>query len=138
MELGSLVTDEACLWRFISGLNYQLRKEVLRERNLQTVSDAMLAAERADAVERMAKFGIKRELVRGAKNDDIVPMDIDNMRSGPSARGGRHGNSFANRGRGRGDAGPSRSNNRTSRDDGCFYCGKQGHWARDCYKKQRD
>ena len=87
MELGSLVTDEACLWRVISGLNYQLRKEVLRERNLQTVSDAMLAAERADAAERMAKFGIKRELVRGAKNDDIVPMDIDNMRSGPSARG---------------------------------------------------
>ena len=25
-----------------------------------------------------------------------------------------------------------------SGDVGCFYCGKKGHWAKECYKKQRD
>ena len=34
LELGTLVTEEAVLWKFILGLKYELKREVLRERNL--------------------------------------------------------------------------------------------------------
>ena len=53
----------------------ELKREVLRERNLTTLSDAILSAERADAVEKFAKFGFRGPPVR--KNDGIVPMDVD-------------------------------------------------------------
>ena len=43
----------------MSGLKYDLKKEVLRERNLTVLSDAILAAERADAVEKFAKYGTR-------------------------------------------------------------------------------
>ena len=41
-----------------------LKREVLRERNLTTLSDAILSAERADAVDKFAKFGFKGPPVR--------------------------------------------------------------------------
>lgn len=57
LELGGLVTDEAALWKFVGGLKYELKREVMRERSLITLSDATLAAERADAAERFARGG---------------------------------------------------------------------------------
>ena len=45
LELGNLVTDENALWTFVSGLKYDLKKEVLQERNLATLSNAILSAE---------------------------------------------------------------------------------------------
>ena len=41
-----------------------LKREVLRERNLPTLSDAILSAERTDAVDKFAKFGFKGPPVR--------------------------------------------------------------------------
>jgi hypothetical protein len=49
LELGKLVTDEAILWQFIRGLKPELRTEVLKDPNLNTVSDAILIAERLEA-----------------------------------------------------------------------------------------
>ena len=57
-----------------------LKREVLRERNLTTLSDAILSAECADAVDKFAKFGFKGPPVR--KDDGIVPMDVDAMQKG--------------------------------------------------------
>ena len=54
-----------------------MKKEVLRERNITTLSDAILAAERADAVERFAKFGVHVGIVRKARDSGPVPMEID-------------------------------------------------------------
>jgi hypothetical protein len=47
LELGPLVTDEIALWQFVAGLKTELKREVLREKSLMTLSDAILAAERA-------------------------------------------------------------------------------------------
>ena len=88
MELGNLVTDEAVLWKFIGGLQYNLKREVLREKHLTTLSDAVLAAERAEACEKFARFGHKGKLPR---NDGSVPMDIDAMQKPvPKAPGKGH------------------------------------------------
>ena len=54
-----------------------LKRKVLCKRNLTTLSEAILSAERADAVENFAKFGFKGPPVR--KDDGIVPMDVDAM-----------------------------------------------------------
>ena len=75
MELGTLVTDEIGLWTFVQGLKMELKREVLHEKNTITLSDAILATERADAVEKFAKFGFKDPPV--CKTDGIVPMDVD-------------------------------------------------------------
>ena len=65
-----------------------LKREVLRERNLTTLSDAILSAERADAVDKFAKFGFQGPPVR--KDDGIVPMDVDASQKGKQpVRGGR-------------------------------------------------
>lgn len=52
---------------------------MLRERNLSVLSDAILAAERAEAVERFAKHGIRGNVKLGGSNTGPVPMDIDAM-----------------------------------------------------------
>lgn len=59
MELDTLISDESALWGFISGLKLDLKKEVLREKNLVTLEDAILSAERADAVDKFARFNIR-------------------------------------------------------------------------------
>lgn len=75
MELDSLVTDEAALWQFVGGLKLDLHREVLKQPNVTLLEDAILAAERADAVERFARFGFKGAS-KQAKKDDIVPMEL--------------------------------------------------------------
>jgi hypothetical protein len=57
LELGKLVTDEAILWKFIGGLKPDLRKEVLKDPNLNVLSDAILIAERIEAAEKFAEHG---------------------------------------------------------------------------------
>lgn len=59
LELGTLVSDDSVLWGFVAGLKMDLKREVLRQPNLTTVEDAILAAERADAVDKFARFGMK-------------------------------------------------------------------------------
>jgi hypothetical protein len=59
LELGALVTDESALWQFVTGLKVELKREVMREKSLTTLSDAILSAERADAVEKFVKFGAR-------------------------------------------------------------------------------
>ena len=46
MELGSLVTDDAKLFRFISGLRSDVQQHVLLDTKVTTLSDAILLAER--------------------------------------------------------------------------------------------
>ena len=46
-------------------------------KNLTTLSDAILSAERANAVDKFAKYGFRGALVK--KNDGIVPVDVDTM-----------------------------------------------------------
>jgi transposase InsO family protein len=43
-----------------------------------------------------------------------------------------------NRGKGRDDRRPARDAGGAKRDDVCHYCGKKGHWARECRKKKRE
>lgn len=53
-----MVTDEIVLWQFIRGLRPDLRKEVLKDTNLTTVSDAIIIAERSEAANKFAEnFG---------------------------------------------------------------------------------
>lgn len=54
LELGNLVTDETKLWQFIRGLKPEIRKEVLRDAHITTLSDAILVAERIDAADKFA------------------------------------------------------------------------------------
>lgn len=147
LELGSLVTDESALWQFVTGLKMELKREVLREKSLLTLSDAILAAERADAVEKFVRFGARGAPVRTttpARASGPVPMDIDAMRTvaRPPARG--RGNMTRGRSFARGKT-PQYSQDRTRQSFGsrqrndnntCYYCGKPGHWAKDCYKKK--
>jgi hypothetical protein len=79
LELGSLVTEEAVLWKFISGLRYELKREVLRERSLQVLGDAILAAERANAMEQFARGS--HRVVPKKPRDTTVPMDLGNVRA---------------------------------------------------------
>ena len=84
MELGQLVTDETKLWQFIRGLKADIRKEVLRDANLQTLSDAILAAERIDAADKFADnfdtFKRKnKQYKQDVLNDYTEPMEIDNL-----------------------------------------------------------
>ena len=55
----------------------ELKREVLRERNLSVLGDAILAAERAEAAEKFAKYGVRGIVKPTSGNSDIVPMDID-------------------------------------------------------------
>jgi hypothetical protein len=91
LELGQLITDESALWQFVSGLKPELKREVLREKHLATLSDAILAAERANAVEQFVRYGARGAPARSAPRDTgPVPMDIDAMRTvarPPPARG---------------------------------------------------
>ena len=89
MELGQLVSDEVALWTFVQGLKMDMKREVLREKNLTTLSDAILSAERADAVDKFAKFEFKGPPVR--KDDSIVPMDVDAMQKGKQPVRGKCG-----------------------------------------------
>jgi hypothetical protein len=94
LELGSLVTDETALWQFVTGLKMELKREVLREKSITTLSDAILAAERADAVDKFVRYGARGVPARTSQQRDtgIVPMDIDAMRTTRAhapARGGR-------------------------------------------------
>ena len=59
LELGKLVTDEATLWQFIGGLKHNIRREVLKDAHLTTLSDAILIAERVDAAEQFAEVGFR-------------------------------------------------------------------------------
>ena len=54
-ELGNVVTDEAVLWQFVKGLKPHLRKEVLKDPNLSTVSDAILIAEHLNTAENFSE-----------------------------------------------------------------------------------
>ena len=49
-----MVTDESKLWQFIRGLKPEIRKEVLKDANMSTLSDAILVAERIDAADTFA------------------------------------------------------------------------------------
>lgn len=115
LELGHLVSDESALWGFVSGLNIDLRREVLRS-NLTTLEDAYLAAERADACKKFVRYGVKQGKMT-KKNNDIVPMDIDTMRNTKPRTQPR--------------AQPRKQQVRDRQE--CYYCGKHGHWVKDCW-----
>jgi hypothetical protein len=51
-------------------------------------------------------------------------------------RGGASGGSGKNRGGKQSTGGERKSS--AGRDDKCAYCGKKGHWVRECWKKKRD
>jgi hypothetical protein len=61
---------------------------------------------------------------------------------GSSGSNGGDRRQAKNRGKDRDDRRPSREGSRTSggskKDDACHYCGKKGHWARECRKKKRE
>jgi hypothetical protein len=57
----------------------------------------------------------------------------DRAQAGP---GGRRGGRGRNRGRSK-DARSAKGGGEVD-DDACRYCGKSGHWARECRKKKRD
>jgi hypothetical protein len=81
MELNDLVTDTSALWTFVGGLKIDLRREVLKQQNVTLLEDAILAAERADAVERFAQFGFRGVAKQPKRNDGIVPMELGNMQN---------------------------------------------------------
>ena len=59
--------------------------------------------------------------------------------SGGGGGGGGDNRHGKDRGRGRDDRRPPRGGSRDfKRDDTCRYCGKKGHWARECRKKLRE
>ena len=125
----------------MTGLKVDLKREVLREKSLTTLSDAILAAERADAVEKFVRYGAKgvpQKPAHKQRHDGPVPMEIDAMNKGkqPAKRPttARYSNARP-KPTSTGFRGPQRP---ASKDDECYYCGKYGHYARDCYRKQND
>lgn len=67
----------------------------------------------------------------------------DAGRRGASSSGGRGKAKYRGRGRGRGSGGGGelRAGGNAAQsgdDDNCKYCGKKGHWAKECRKKKRD
>ncbi len=87
------------------------------------MDDAILAAERADAVERFVKFGFKGQSM-SKKNDDIVPMDIDTLRSRVH-NGSRGSSSSGQRGRVPMRGGGGTSQRKATRHDECYFYGKR-------------
>lgn len=84
LELGKLVTDEAILWQFIRGLKPELRTEVLKDPNLNTVSDAILIAERLEAASKFSEnFDAYKTKNKQYQREilDHDPMDIDYMQA---------------------------------------------------------
>lgn len=81
------------------------------------------------------KFGFTGQS-KSKKNDDIVPMDIDTLRT-RAYSGSRGSSSGGQRGREPMRGGGRNSQRKATHNDECFYCGKKGHFARDCFKKQR-
>jgi hypothetical protein len=84
LELGTLITDEIKLWQFIKGLKPHIRKDVLKDHNLNTISDAIIIAERINAAEKFADnfkdYKNKNSNYKKKNLDDFSePMDIDTM-----------------------------------------------------------
>ena len=79
-----MVTDESKLWQFIRGLKPEIRKEVLKDANMSTLSDAILVAERIDAADNFsdnfANFKKKNKQYKHEILQDYTePMDIDTL-----------------------------------------------------------
>jgi transposase InsO family protein len=58
--------------------------------------------------------------------------------SSGSSGGSGSGKNGRNKGRGKDSRDKGKTSGGASRDDECRYCGKLGHWARDCHKKKRE
>lgn len=78
------MTDEAILWQFIRGLKPDLRTEVLKDPNLNTVSDAILIAERIEAASKFSEnFDVYKNKNKQYQREilDHDPMDIDYLQA---------------------------------------------------------
>ena len=72
------------------------------------------------------------ESILGARN----PIASERHRNDPMDIGAMQGKGGKDKGKGKGKGGSQA--NRDTANDTCLYCGKKGHWASQCRKKQRD
>ena len=83
-ELGGNIPDNFAINRFITGLKYEIKKHVLTNTNVTTLTDAILSAERAQATfdflksdnphyfQKNKRFGKQNQRNR----DESVPMEL--------------------------------------------------------------
>ncbi len=100
---------------------------MLRDRNLITLSDTVLAAERADAVEMFARFGFCGMPKKGRAVDESVPIEVDivnKMRAGRSSGASGQCGGYSAQRVGKNVASVRGEQVVRSGRDECFYCKK--------------
>ena len=79
LELGNLVTDDAKLFRFISGLKQDVQQNILLDTNVTTLSDAILLAERVPQTQDFRKYGTTYKNQPKPPRNHTVPMELGIM-----------------------------------------------------------
>ena len=124
LAIGTISEDEK-VDRFLRGLRPNLRREVY----LQEPNDFEAASRIAAKYDALFRSLGRRDVpdsrsFEGSSGAMVEPMDLSGMNMPHNTRN--------NRGNPRqGSAPPDKMK------DECFHCGKKGHWARDCWSKQK-
>ena len=85
----------------------------------------------------MRSFEIGRGQTHGSASDGPSPMDVDRVQKGKGKGKGKYDNK-GGKGGGKHGKGDNYATGKGKGGDSCLYCGKPGHWKRDCRKLKWD
>jgi hypothetical protein len=136
------MNDEESCDKFIRGLSSQDMRAHIRQFDADTLKLAIQSALSYDSARRKDEYVPVQQQTRNRQQQRTFiedPMDIDIMEDLQAIDSRRNiNNNYRNNGNYRNNNNYRSNNRRSNNDDGCFYCGKQGHLKRNCRTRIND